>query len=82
MYSELTLAQYWDELNKHDWYYAFSDDGLVYSRGSANEGRLKALAKQSPAHQQLFNDFYDHHFSGASWNTKKHPRPPRPEDLV
>jgi hypothetical protein len=74
----MSLAEYWDELNRHDWYYPYSDDHRVWLRGVKDEQRLEAIAKESPAHQELYDKFAKHHFSGAPWGTEKQPLPPQP----
>ncbi len=73
------LTEFWDNLNSHDWYYAFSDDGRVWRAGDAAEKRLEEIAKESPKHRELLEAFSNHHFSGEPWNT---PKAPKPERLV
>lgn len=79
MSNEVTLQQYWDSLNRHDWYYDYSDDHSVWQRGSAELSRLRAMSKQSPEHTAMFEGFKKHYFSGESWGTEKAPKPVRPE---
>lgn len=40
----VTLADFWDQLEAHDWYHQMSDDGDAYRRGIADRNRLEALA--------------------------------------
>lgn len=40
----ITLKEYEDMLNKHDWYYMMSEDHYVYARGAYKQQELKALA--------------------------------------
>lgn len=75
----MTLTEFYDELDKHDWYYDWSDDGRVWDRGHANLSRLLNIAGESKAHQLLYDAFHAHHFSGAPWKTDKKPKPERPE---
>ena len=79
---KLTLAEYWDELNRHDWYHMMSDDMRVYQSGQQAEKRLERLARDSKAHQALKKAFAKHYFSGKGWNTPKFPKPERPDDGV
>jgi len=75
-----SLAKYWDMLNKHDWYYTYSDDHGVYQRGVDSENELKRIAKHTYFHMALFDGFHKHHFSGEAWRTEKAPKPERPEE--
>lgn len=77
--SNVTLQEYWDQINRHDWSYMMSDDGNVYRRGSAEEARLASIAKQSPEHQALWDAFKKHWWSGSHMGTEKAPKPERPE---
>lgn len=67
----ITLKDYYEQLRSHDWYYQYSDDGWVYNRGTESETRVRNLAKQSPEHQKMYDEFRAHKFSGG-------PAPERP----
>ena len=41
MYAQMTLREYWDMLNRHDWYYQFSDDHRIWSEGSKNSDQIR-----------------------------------------
>lgn len=73
-----TLQEYWDQLNRHDWYYEYSDDHSVWQRGGAELGRLKALSDLTPEHRALWEGFNKHMFSVEAWKTEKAPKPERP----
>lgn len=68
----MSLAEFFKELAKHDWYYAFSDDRLIYRRGEENQRRLSVLAQQSEMHQKIFDAFKDY-FSDHEDDTRKKP---------
>lgn len=74
----MTTQEYWDELNQHDWYYHYSDDGKVYNRGKSNEQRLDGHSLESDEHKAIFKAFSEHHFSGSAFGTDKAPKPERP----
>ena len=76
----MKLSQFWDELNRHDWYYDFSDDFSVWKRGSDRDKELRVMANESPAHQELMDKFSKHYFSGKPWGTDKAPKPERPQE--
>lgn len=75
---KISLTDYWNRLNGHDWYYDFSDDHRVWKEGHAVQKELEGIARQSPDHKALYEGFGSHHFSGPSWGTPKTPKPPRP----
>lgn len=71
----MDIQEYFRELEKHDWYYSFSDDNGAYRRGHENEMRLKAIAAESEKHQRLYDGFMAHFSSGDAWGTPKQPKP-------
>lgn len=73
-----TLAEFWDELNRFDWYYAMSDDHGVWMAGEANRERLRIASLQSEEHKELMAAFAKHYYSGEPWGTKQSPKPERP----
>lgn len=74
----MTNADYYQELNTHDWFHFYSDDSRVYRSGHANLVRLENLAKTDPVKQALFDGFKAHHFSGPAFNKPKAPKPEAP----
>lgn len=74
----MTLQELWDQLNRHDWTYMYSDDPSVYSRGYDQEQKLKKLAKTVEKGEELYVQFHNYHFSGEHYGTKKEPKPGRP----
>lgn len=75
----IPLRTFWQMLDQFDWYYAFSDDSVVFREGHNAESRLYALSAQSPEHRALFEAFHRHMFSGPAWETEQAPKPPKPE---
>jgi hypothetical protein len=76
------LSRYWDLLNAHDWTYSFSDDHSVCERGHKQYEKLQAIAKESPAHAELYRQFYEHELQGPPWGTVQGPRPIRPQEAA
>jgi len=75
----ITIEQFYDELDRHDWYHGFSDDGREYRNGSANFKRLSEIAEHFGGdHAALFNAFKKHYFSGQPWSTPQWGKPARP----
>lgn len=73
-----SLRNYYDRLDRADWYYDWSDDIRVYRSGEAAFEKLKAEAATDPQKTILYDGFHAHMFSGKSWNTEKQPKPARP----
>lgn len=67
-----SLSIFYTELGQHDWFYMMSDDPKVYSRGSDRQSYLERMAKTSPEHQKLFDEWK------AYAVTHTGPRPEKP----
>lgn len=76
----VTLKEYYQMLDKHDWYFDWSDDGRVWEKGRANNSRLAAISTQSPKHKELWEGFKKHKFTGKPWNTEQAPKPEEPKE--
>jgi hypothetical protein len=75
----MTLADYWDQLHAHDWYYAMSDDHGVWLAGERAINKLRALAKIGGSDwETLLTAFSKHYFSGPPWGTEQVSLPERP----
>lgn len=75
----MDLNEFYDELEKFDWFYEMSDDHNVWRRGQKEYNKLNNIACKSPEHGKLFSQYKKHVFSGESWMTSKQPKPDRPE---
>ena len=74
-----TLKDYYDMLERHDWYYHYSDDGRVYEQGQRAHASLLSIANASAEHKALFEAYSNHMFTGDPWKTERAPKPARPE---
>ncbi|EML1601373.1 MULTISPECIES: hypothetical protein [Burkholderia] len=82
-YPSVAIEQYFDDLDRHDWYCDFSDDYSVQRRGSEDYARLKGVASQNGRdHVALLEAFRRHYFSGEPWGTPRWDKPARPVDGV
>ena len=43
----MDLVEYFKELQRHDWYYEYSDDHKVWEKGKNNLKRIQAVAQES-----------------------------------
>lgn len=73
-----SLAEFYDVLERHDWYYYFSDDMSVHNKGELAQKNVEAMAKLSVEHGTLFDAFNAHVFSGKPWGTERAPKPIKP----
>jgi len=66
-----SLEQFWNVLSIFDWYFQFSDDFSVWKRGAEIEKAVLEMAKQTEIHQQLYDTFHIHSFSGGAFGNIK-----------
>lgn len=78
--NEISLSEFYDLLNKHDWYSAMSDDSRMVTKGRKAERELLKIADQGPEYAKLFEEFEKYNWSGKAWNTKQLPKPERPKE--
>lgn len=74
----VTLVEFYEMLERHDWFHMMSDDRGVDNRGAQNFNKLSKIAEGDPLKQQLMKDFREHIWSGEPWKTEKKPKPARP----
>lgn len=75
----MTLQEFWDMLDRHDWYYHFSDCSKTFSRGRQSENNLHSVATSNgPEFKEMLDAFHTHKFSGEHYGTEKQPKPDRP----
>jgi hypothetical protein len=72
----MALQEFYDALNRADWYYAYSDDGRVARRGSERMAELKNVAVTSVEHRAMFEAFRSHMFDTGN---ERAPKPTRPD---
>ncbi len=57
MLGKISLYEYYEILDGHDWHYEMSDDGRVYQEGKRSKDRIDSIRKQSPGHEKLCDEF-------------------------
>lgn len=73
---ECSISEYYEALKAHDWFFEWSDDHGVYTRGREENKRLEAIAKEKGGgYQALWDGFIAHHFSGPAFNSDPKPMP-------
>jgi len=51
----MTLKEFKQRLNKHDWYYSMSEDSRWYESGLAEQKELERLAETKPSFKKVFD---------------------------
>jgi hypothetical protein len=74
----MTIAELYRALERHDWFYAQSDDPGVYRQGRSNSITLLTAARNLIDGEKLYEAYSKHVFSGPAFGTPKHPKPPMP----
>ena len=70
----MTLLQFWDRLEAHDWYFEFSDDMSRWKHGTEDLEELEGISIISEAHREMYLEFEKHYSSGS----EKVSKPARP----
>lgn len=74
----MNIQEYYDLLDKHDWFYQFSDDMSVYGAGEKAQKKIQTLSDTSTVHRDLYLSFQGYKFSGPSYKTAALAKPVRP----
>jgi hypothetical protein len=72
-----TMREWWDILNRHDWYYEQSDDYKAVQEGRIADGVMYSVVQDLPeTHKQLYQRF----LAWVFWNEEgdRSPKPDRP----
>jgi hypothetical protein len=73
------LQAFYDRLERHDWFYHYSDDNKVYNAGREADSKLKEYAREKGSDfKNLMTDYQNYLFSGSLYGTEKKPKPERP----
>jgi len=70
----MELKEFDSMLRTFDWYYQMSDDNRVWRAGESANARIREVAKTSAEHNELYEVWSKHYFSGASWGNEKFTR--------
>jgi len=68
----MSLTEFYDLLEGHDWYYEYSDDYSVWSAGHKKQKAIELIAIQNKGRYKLLYDAYSTHIFN---HTDKPPRP-------
>lgn len=62
------ILLYFERLQNHDWFYFYSDDSNVNTRGLISEHEIRRLAILNDLFKRMYDDYYD-----AVFHNKKKP---------
>jgi hypothetical protein len=65
------IESFFSQCVRHDWFYAFSDDNKVYSKGETSLNTLKQTIVLYPFLERIYKDFEDYQFGEG--NKKRKP---------
>ena len=54
---QMTVAEYTQLLERHDWHYQMSDDPRAYEQGRQERQRIVALAESNPEFAKLLQKY-------------------------
>ena len=77
--NELALQEFYDELERHDWFYFYSDDRRAYSAGQSNETKLSNKSTTNPEFRKLYVAYKDWKNSNGAVLKPARPGGPKPE---
>ena len=81
--STVTIQEFYESLERHDWYFGWSDDPSAYRKGTASYAALEKAARAGgESFQALLHEYSKHCFTGKPWGTVNHPKPPAPGSTV
>lgn len=75
----LTLEQFKQMLDNHDWFYYFSDDHIVWVRGEKQSYEIHAALKDLSATNEmkkLYNEYHALYFNTPSFVSSDRPYTP------
>lgn len=75
-----SLNEFYDILEKHDWFYMMSDDSSKDRKGHAEERRIIEIVNSTrdQRYSDLYHKYHGHMWTGPAWNTERKPKPARP----
>lgn len=76
MEQSITLQEFYDMLDKHDWHYVMTEDRRAYSVGKESEQKIKRIVSGNGFEfHDLLQAFEDYKWQGPPFNISKPERP-------
>ena len=75
----VSIQEFYESLERHDWYFGWTEDRHAYRAGEESYAALEATARAGGEQfRELLNEYSKHCFTGKPWGTVQHPKPPAP----
>lgn len=74
----ITLAEYYQALDEHNWWYMMDKDPTIRAAGYKERNVLAAISHLTDAHKDLFDRFYWYHIHKATYQEPEFPKPSHP----
>lgn len=74
----VSLSEFYDMLENHNWFYEFSDQTSTWVDGDFKHSEIRRMANTSKEHKQLYDNYKRYVFSGEPWGIDKIEKPKRP----
>ncbi len=53
----MTPSEFFKLLEKHDWYYNYSDDHRAWEKGNSESKRIQSIAQEIPLFLDMYRDY-------------------------
>lgn len=53
----MSPSEFFKLLEKHDWYYQYSDDHRAWEKGNSESKRIQAIAQEIPVFLDMYRDY-------------------------
>lgn len=63
--TNVSMLEFYNMLDRHDWFYEFSDDRSVCMSGKQEESKIKSISARSPERKALFDAYYNYVWEGG-----------------
>lgn len=56
----MTNEEFFRMLESHDWFYEYSDDHGVWTKGKENKKRIQATAQENPLFSRMYSEYVEY----------------------
>ena len=73
----MNLTNFYDMLDRHDWFYSYADDHRYYILGRDNEVKLLKMAgEHGKEYKDLYDSFHHYYLVERIWSEETRPKRP------
>ena len=70
----MSIEEFFTKLQHHDWYYDYSDDHSVWTRGKNESRAIRNLCQENELFTRMYTDFADYMFKHESRSIVDEPK--------